>query len=231
MAEHTIYDWGKDYGIPFLIPLLVWWLTWLYGAGRAEKQKELNELRDNLNLLISLICSNIILITQYRVSILRMIKDYSIANTNMDISIIFNNILYDDCLRKIDYTRYASCIEYSENFVGNVIEIQNLCNQIAFANTNHNNYLNAIMSSMEGEYGVNYLMNFIQNQINVFQDSLDLIDLCIIKSKGLLDEIKSIEKKVKKLKLDRIGCDDTSFFEKIKQEYEDRNKNEKINNG
>ena len=49
--------WWKDYGIPLLeavaVPLLVWFLTWYYGAEKAEERKEKRELRDNLNLLLS----------------------------------------------------------------------------------------------------------------------------------------------------------------------------------
>lgn len=54
-----IFDgqWWKDYGIPLFgsiaTPMLIWGLTWFYGAGRAEKQKELEKLRDNLNFILS----------------------------------------------------------------------------------------------------------------------------------------------------------------------------------
>ena len=55
MNTYTSWEWWKDIIIPTTgaigMPLLVWVLTWYYGAGRAEKQKELRVLRDNLNLL------------------------------------------------------------------------------------------------------------------------------------------------------------------------------------
>ena len=57
MNTYTSWEWWKDIIIPTTgaigMPLLVWVLTWYYGAGRAEKQKELRVLRDNLNLLLS----------------------------------------------------------------------------------------------------------------------------------------------------------------------------------
>ena len=49
--------WWKDFGIPLLgavaIPLLIWGLTWYYGADNAESRREKRELRENLNFLVS----------------------------------------------------------------------------------------------------------------------------------------------------------------------------------
>ena len=60
-TSHSIYNWWKDIWLPaagaIAIPLLVWWLSWLFGASRAEQQKELRDLRNNLNLLSSILLS------------------------------------------------------------------------------------------------------------------------------------------------------------------------------
>ena len=70
--------WWKDYGIPLLgaiaIPMLVWLLTWFYGAGRAEKQKELEKLRDNLNLLLNLVGINIVALLSNKRFVVKMEK-------------------------------------------------------------------------------------------------------------------------------------------------------------
>lgn len=227
VVQHTAYDWCKDIIIPLtgaiLIPVAIAFFTWWFGASRAEKQKELEKLRDNLNLLISMIGTNIVLLLKYRNAILTIIRDYKVANTNMDTSKIFHTILYDDSLRNIDCTKYANCIQYSENFVGNLIEIQNLSTQIEFLNSNRTSSLKTILEHENNEYRSLRLLDFLKDQDDSLQDSLNLVDLCIIKSGKFLEEIKSLEKKVKKLKLDRIACDDSSFFEQIKQEYNQRN--------
>ena len=56
-------NWWKNFGLSLLgsvgVPLTIWLLTRYYGADKAEERKELKELRNNLNLLLSLLYSNI----------------------------------------------------------------------------------------------------------------------------------------------------------------------------
>ena len=83
--------------------------------------------------------------------------------------------------------------------------------------------MKTILEHENNEYRSLRLLDFLKDQDTSLQSSLNLVDLCIIKSGKFLEEIKSLEKKVKKLKLDRVACDVSSFFEQIKQEYNQRN--------
>ena len=62
--KYFTYDWFKDIWLPaagaILIPVAIAFFTWWFGASRSEKQKELRELRDNLNLLLNLVGINIV---------------------------------------------------------------------------------------------------------------------------------------------------------------------------
>ena len=69
-VEHTLYEWFSDILIPaagaILIPVAIAFFTWWFGASRSERQKEIQELRDNLNLLLSICLSSIIKVCLYR---------------------------------------------------------------------------------------------------------------------------------------------------------------------
>lgn len=140
MREPTIYDWGKDYGIPLLgaiaVPMLIWLLTWFHGAGRAEKQKELKELRDNLNFLVSVSLASLNTLIFLGNKIKEVLEKEAFAK-----QVICNNLptldaytfddicygfLFDNVFDVVDETKYASCIEYNKDFVVEVIRVKSL---------------------------------------------------------------------------------------------------------
>ena len=102
--------WWKDYGIPFIIPLLVWHLTRFYGADKAEERKELKELRDNLNLLLNLVGINIVgllSINRYTTKMLLQINNDILDAVKLEKDGFFNALFFNDLLKNIDITKYS----------------------------------------------------------------------------------------------------------------------------
>ena len=147
MIEHSLYDLGKDYGIPFIIPLLVWWLTWFYGAGRAEKQKELGELRDNLNLLLNLVGINIVglfSIKRFIVKMEKQLEQDKVDIVELEKNDFFNKIFFNDFLRQIDIAKYTQCLKVDEQYLNNLITLKSVNFQIHQIILNRNNVLEDI---------------------------------------------------------------------------------------
>lgn len=130
-SSTTAYDWWKDIIIPLIgaiaIPLLIWWLSWLFGASRAEKQKELRELRDNLNLLLSISVSTVHSLCMYRNN---LIRNCEIAKKGIESLTVADKrnllIIYDpiDEFDGIDVSNYASCLKFDDNYLHNLLEIK-----------------------------------------------------------------------------------------------------------
>ena len=137
LCDCFIFDplWWKDYGIPLLeavaIPLLVWFLTWYYGAEKAEERKEKRELRDNLNMLLSVCLSNIIKLIRHRNELIK-IYDIEITKKETEIDSFLEEISKIYCINNdfsvIDISKYSSCIAVSENFMMNLIAVKNAWN-------------------------------------------------------------------------------------------------------
>ena len=76
VVEHTFYDWFRDIWLPaagaILIPVTIAFFTGWFGASRSEKQKELKELRNNLNLILSVCLDAISKLTSLRSSLLKI---------------------------------------------------------------------------------------------------------------------------------------------------------------
>ena len=84
IVNSFIFDkiWWKDYGIPLLGSILIPSSVWYFGSVRAEKQKELRELRNNLNLLLSVCLDAIDKLKSLRIRIIKIskIEDKKIEN-------------------------------------------------------------------------------------------------------------------------------------------------------
>lgn len=231
MIEHSLYDWGKDYGIPFIIPLLVWGLTWFNGAGRAEKQKELEKLRDNLNLLISLLCGYLTSLSVLRGKIIQIqqkMKQIKNLTKHINDPSLFSRFTSRSFLEQLEVAKYSPCLQYDEDFLVILMRIQDMAHQLDYLCEDRNNSLRSMAACEDAETSAKRYLSFLIDQPFNLEQMLNLIDTCMYQEYNFFTRIKNIESKIKGLKLNSIEIDDPSFFEKIKQEYEDRNKkNEK----
>ncbi len=229
--------WWKDYGIPLLgaiaVPMLIWLLTWFYGAGRAEKQKELTELRDNLNLLISLLCgyaTSLFTLRRKIIQIQQKMKQIKNLIEHIDNPSLFSRFTSRSFLERLDVAKYSPCLQYDEDFLVILMRIQDMAHQLDYLCEDRNNSLRSMVACEDAEAAANRYLSFLMDQPFNLDQMLNLIDACLYQEYNFFTRIKNIESHIKGLKLNTIEMDDPSFFEKIKQEYEDRNKNERVNN-
>ena len=211
--------WWKDYGIPLLgaiaIPMLVWLLTWFYGAGRAEKQKELEKLRDNLNFILSVSLDTISKLISLRntwINLIEIEKTYKDTLWNMDIStitkddwnIIAQTYMVPMGLDMVNVTNYSSCIAVSENYVLHLIKLISAYKIVLFKIDGRNLDLRRI-STCENLYQKNILtkerIDIDLRESEMFIQTLEFEITCL---RDFIRETKELENKYKGLKLDTI---------------------------
>ena len=125
-------NWWKNFGLSLLgsvgVPLTIWLLTRYYGADKAEERKELKELRNNLNLLLSLLYSNIekmSILREHLLCVIDIERRNNIIYPN-ELNMIFSNLIAENYFEIIDITKYASCIAYDKDFVFNLVQLKNI---------------------------------------------------------------------------------------------------------
>lgn len=211
--------WWKDYGIPLLgaigVPMLVWLLTWFYGAGRAEKQKELEKLRDNLNFILSVSLDTISKLISLRntwINLIEIEKTYKDTLWNMDIStitkddwnIIAQTYMVPMGLDMVNVTNYSSCIAVSENYVLHLIKLISAYKIVLFKIDGRNLDLRRI-STCENLYQKNILtkerIDIDLRESEMFIQTLEFEITCL---RDFIRETKELENKYKGLKLDTI---------------------------
>lgn len=211
--------WWKDYGIPLLgaigVPMLVWVLTWFYGAGRAEKQKELEKLRDNLNFILSVSLDTISKLISLRntwINLIEIEKTYKDTLWNMDIStitkddwnIIAQTYMVPMGLDMVNVTNYSSCIAVSENYVLHLIKLISAYKIVLFKIDGRNLDLRRI-STCENLYQKNILtkerIDIDLRESEMFIQTLEFEITCL---RDFIRETKELENKYKGLKLDTI---------------------------
>ena len=215
MTEHSLYDWGKDYGIPLLgaiaIPLLVWYLTRFYGADKAEERKELKELRDNLNLLLSVCLDSIKGFIDLRARIIKVNeieKDIKNKNTGKysekDIDLISQIIISPTYLYILTPSKYSQCIQYYENYIIDLLSIMSAEKIKNFKIDAYNEVIrNRSMPKNEVEK-IRNINEIIRHNLCEYEETLTFIEKAIMSLKNFNDETKKLETKIKDLKLDNV---------------------------
>lgn len=202
MTEPTIYDWGKDYVIPFLIPLLVWWLTWLYGAGRAEKQKELEKNKANLNYLISISLHTI----RHLLNIHRLLeqKEYAASlYTMLGIEAkqeLMLQISFDEFMSDVEVERYAYLTLIKSSFVADLLQVKRLIKgDVATLSR-----INALLSEELNKKNLYLLIKNLQLSLRKINETIKL----------LLDLLNNLEEIKRDLNINGIIDTELSQYEK-----------------
>lgn len=229
--------WWKDYGIPLLgaigVPMLVWLLTWFYGAGRAEKQKELEKLRDNLNLLLNLVGINIVALLSNKRFVVKMEKQLEqdkLDLVELEKNDFFNKIFFNDLLQQIDITNYTQCLRVDEQYLNNLITLKNINFQINQTISNRNNVLADIANCENINIKQSRIESFIYDNKSNIKMLSNKMNLGIKASMELIEETENLEKKISNLKLIKVDFDNNEFYKKAKEEYELYLKNLEMNN-
>ena len=233
LCNSFIFDklWWKDYGIPLLgamaIPLLVWFLTWYYGAEKAEERRELRELRDNLNLLLSVCFGSIDRMVSLRKEFLyihNIEQDNEIQSNNTLINQISEVFFSPNDFKYIDISKYSPCIEYSSNYVLNLLNLKNGLDIKDFLLEHRNQTLKKAIDSNDKKQ----IKGFIEWDINEFEKVLIHIEKIIICLRFFIIETKDLENKIDGLQLDSITYSDdkTQLFAELEQKYAKEQKND-----
>lgn len=156
VVEHTLYDWFRDIWLPaagaILIPVAIAFFTWWFGASRFEKQKELRELRNNLNLLLSFCLDTISKLTDLRISLLKIsdIENKKIEEiTNEDVREIAKVLSSPIDFSIINVADYSPCIAYSENYVLDLLKIISALKIKDFKIDHHNYQIKSISETQD----------------------------------------------------------------------------------
>ncbi len=227
-TSHSIYDWSKDIWLPaagaIAIPLLVWWLSWLFGASRAEQQKELRDLRNNLNLLSSILLSTFQSLLSLKENFENCQKVYPLKISPYDKMNKLDKCLFIDfpILNNIDISKYSPCINAYGNFIIDLVNIKQGCCVLNGMILHRNEVLKSIGSCEDDHVKELRIFDFIaeDSESNVF--NLMRTNKLILEIKELVDKINILKTKIKGLNLEEVTFDENSLqqFKNIKLEIE-----------
>lgn len=227
IVQHTTYDWWRDIWLPaagaILIPVAIAFFTWWFGASRAEKQKELKKLRDNLNLLLNLVGVNIVSLlstSRYTTKMSLQINDNTLDTIKLEKEGFFNALFFNDLLKDIDVTKYAQCLSENDNYLKDLITIKNLNYQIDAAIRHRNNIVNDISNCENNDIKYARITSFLEESQKDLYDLNTKIDFSLKLGKEFINETKALEGKFNNLKLIKIDFDNDEFYKKAKKEYE-----------
>ena len=215
VVEHTLYDWFRDIWLPaagaILIPVAVAFFTWWFGASRFEKQKELRELRNNLNLLLSLCLDTISKLTDLRISLLKIsdIENKKIEEiTNEDVREIAKVLSSPIDFSIINVADYSPCIAYSENYVLDLLKIISALKIKDFKIDHHNYQIKSISETQDLSSKIIKLKEVIDIEAQELPKFIKEIGGLIILLRNFIATSKGLENKIKGLKLDNIKFND-----------------------
>lgn len=233
-VQHSTYDWFCDIWIPaagaILIPVAIAFFTWWFGASRAEKQKELRELRDNLNLLLSVLSTSIEpllglkgIYVKMQQSLQKPLEQYS----EEDLSVI-SKAFYTkfSILNVIEPSKYSVCINSYDNFVIDLITIIqsiHILNELVL----HRNSLLKDIGNCEDLNTKNLrFLDFMKEEHSNIENNIMLVNKLLLDTKNFIDIIKKLETKITNLKLDTVRYTEhvPSEFEKAQKELGEYNK-------
>lgn len=214
---HSIYNWWADIWIPaigaIVIPVSIVFFTWFFGASRAEKQKELETLRDNLNFLISVSLTSINslnFLSERIKTIYYKEKDVLSKNESDNILNDFNidevcyGFVFDNIYKNIDLEKYSNCITYNKDFIKNLTLIKSLMNATDVYISERNKILLSISNGEDLTVKNNRYASFVNNESkNIGQLLYDVCRIAIL-LKITLDAIALIASKNKSLNIVEI---------------------------
>lgn len=230
VVEHTLYDWFRDIWLPaagaILIPVAIAFFTWWFGASRAEKQKEMQKLRDNLNFLVSVSLASIngLKFLHEKLDEVEK-KEYEaieaitnkLANTDsINSDDVCFGFLYDNVFKAIDEAKFAPCISYNKDIVVDIVRIKSLLN----STEQYINHRNSIVKSISECENLNIkgqrIFSFILGDHNKIEEFIADVCRITILLRLLIGNIVKINQEIKGLDLEpQLYTDEQMKFMKI----------------
>lgn len=239
IGNSFIFDkiWWKDYGIPLVgtigVPLVVWLLTRHYGADKAEERKEKRELRDNLNLLLSVLSTTFDPLIDLKKQLVEIQKILNLpANELLEAK---NYILLAKrfcfklpMLDTITVERYSPCIKEDENYVIDLIKIILGCQIVSDLLSDRNNLLEKSRTCGDNTQDMINLIRVVkEDYMNNKRRIMHINDL-ILKIKNLVDKTALLPQRIKGLDLEVLPYDEKALNEFIQAQKELEEYNKKI---
>lgn len=205
------YDWFRDIWIPgagaVLIPLAIAFFTWWFGASRAEKNKEVQQLSDNLNLLSSILCVNIMKLIGLRrrfLEIIRIETKTEGAITQKELELVVSSLIAKSYFKAIDIAKYSSCVKYDSNFVFKLTVFMNRMELMHEKILLHNHKMCTAGSIDELKQAPQETISIFRNDARENKEFIEELEGHISKNRELLHTILSFKKKNKDLKLNKL---------------------------
>ena len=230
--------WWKDFGIPLLgavaIPLLIWGLTWYYGADNAESRREKRELRENLNFLVSVSLGSIngLIFLEKRLQdqlekeqeAISIIKDKNSGKSFRFDDVCFG-FVYDDVFKAVSLEKYAQCIDALPNFVSDIVLIKSLLNSLDAYIVERNHILFSLANSedmtQKGERSISFLIGdypAVKGLVNeTYRITLLLRNIIanVVKLNNDIKDLKLVPQCYNKEQLDFIKKSEEGFTKQV----------------
>lgn len=229
--KYFTYDWFKDIWLPaagaILIPVAIAFFTWWFGASRSEKQKELRELRDNINLLSSILLSTFKSLLSLKKHFEDFKKVYSLEETPYNKMNKIDKCLFIDLpiLNTIDISKYSPCINVYDNFVIDLMNIKQGCCILNGLILHRNEILKSIASCEDKHAQGVRIFDFVAEDTETNYSNLIRTNELILEIKKLIDKINTLETKIKDLKIEKVTFDAEHLilFKEIKKSNKQTN--------
>ena len=237
------YDWFRDIWIPgagaILIPVAIAFFTWWFGASRLEKNKELQELRDNLNFLVSVSLGSIngLIFLEKRLQdqlekerdAISIIKDKNSGKSFRFDDVCFG-FVYDDVFKTISIEKYAQCIDVLSNFVSDIVLVKSLLNSLDAYILERNHILFSLANSedmaQKGERNISFLIGdypAVKGLVNeTYRITLLLRNIIanVVKLNNDIKDLKLVPQCYNKEQLDFIKKSEEGFTKQVNQKKE-----------
>lgn len=233
----TTYDWWKDIIIPLIgaiaIPLLIWLLTRYYGADKAEERKEKKELRDNLNLLLSVLSTTFDPLIDLKKQLVEIQKILNLPTNELLEAKNYILLAKRFCFKlpmldTITVERYSPCIKEDENYVIDLIKIILGCQIVSDLLSDRNNLLEKSRTCGDNTQDMINLIRVVkEDYMNNKRRIMHINDL-ILKIKNLVDKTVLLPQRIKGLDLEVLPYDEKALNEFIQAQKELEEYNKKI---
>lgn len=212
---YLTYDWFRDIWLPaagaILIPVAIAFFTWWFGSSRAEKQREIQELREDLNFLVS-VCLASINGLKFLSEKLKEIE----PKEKITIDLIVNNIpsptdlnfddicygfLFDNVFATVNEAKYKNCISYNTDFIVDIVRVKSLLSSTEQYVSHRNSVIKSLAECEDFNTKLQRCFAFLTNDYKNLR--LFLIDVyrITILVKIIISHVVKLNQEIKGLKL------------------------------
>lgn len=233
--QYLTYDWFRDIWIPgagaILIPVAIAFFTWFFGASRLEKNKETQELKANLNFLLSMSISALDGLIFLDEKFSKVIEKENIVKTcittnnasldHFTFDDFCSGFVYEDVYKIVNEKDYVSCIEHQNKFVIDICRVKNLLASFVAYVQHRNDTLKSIADCENMPLKLNRCNAFILEDLQnspVFLVEVYRVAILLIK---IINDIGKLANEMKiKLTDQQFTEQQTAFLEKTSKKYD-----------